>query len=315
MTTTGRLTSLIDHNPLIAIITLGCPKNEVETDFIINTCGFIEPAKQESIDTTLEAVKYKKSGSCRALILTGCLAQRYPNELAKGLPEVDAVVGLSAHPELPKIIEDMLSGKRNATVRPLPDFYVERRKRTSPENPHAYLQIADGCNNFCSYCAIPLIRGRYRSRALESLLDEARFLIDHGVKEINLIAHSPLQHASEKILRLMNRWGTKADYLKLIEKLKTSVANIAIRTSLIVGFPGEKEKDFRELASFVEEAQFDYAAVFEYSAEEGTASSKLPNQVPNEMTRERYHELMVPIDSITIEKNQSLVGRGNGCIN
>ncbi|MDI6891568.1 MAG: MiaB/RimO family radical SAM methylthiotransferase [Actinomycetota bacterium] len=313
--------------PKVSITTLGCAKNIVETDFIkssliekgysivsdpgqaeviiVNTCGFIEPAKQEAIDTILEVSRYKECGRCQALIVVGCLAQRYPKELGRELPEIDAIVGLSAHLRLPEIIETTLKGEKIAVHDLPPEVYIEMRRRTASNGPSAYLQIADGCNNRCSYCAIPLIRGKYHSRAMESLLEETRFLLKHGVRETNLIAQDitrygidlcgrsmlvslvqelsrmdrlewirlfymqpknfsdellaetaqnpkicpyldlPFQHASERILKRMNRGGRKEDYLKLIERLRNRIPDLAIRTTVIVGFP-ERTREISE---------------------------------------------------------------------
>lgn len=378
-------------NLSVAVITLGCAKNSVETDYIkgtlkqagyqiiddpsqaeiivVNTCGFIEPAKQESIDTILELAEYKKDGLCRGLIVAGCLGQRYPEQLFSKLPEVDAIIGIAAADELLAVIERVLVGERIKVVKSPPLRVEKHRPRDIPTSASAYLQIADGCDNFCAYCTIPLIRGRYRSRSLESLLKEAEFLVERGVKEINLIAQDitqygtdtsglqmldklvnelyrlkdlkwirllyvqpqgfsnrllslltenakvckyvdiPFQHASNKLLRKMKRQGTQRDYSNLIRRLRKEIPEVVLRTSVIVGFPGETEADFQELVSFIKEVQFDRLGVFQYSAEEGTAAFKFSHQISSQVKQERYDQLLEIQETISFEKNKGYLGK------
>lgn len=373
-----------------AVVTLGCARNEVESDFargslrdsgfelvksvdeaeviLVNTCGFIEPAKQESIDTILELAQLKLKGKCRSLILAGCLGERYPQELFSSLPEVDAVVGISGWSQLESIIAQTLKGKRLVSVGKEKEI-VEKGKRYVEYHPSAYLQIADGCNRCCSYCAIPLIRGRYRSRPLSELVEEAEQLTRAGAREMNLIAQDisqygfdlygetkladllgelaaienlewirllyfdpagvrpdvmekvatnekichyldiPFQHGSDRILKAMKRPGTKEEYLRIIENLRTAMPDVALRTSVIVGFPGETEREFRELAGFIKEAEFDYLGVFQFSPEEGTKAFSMPAQVPPEIRQERYHALLALQEKIRVEKNRELMGK------
>lgn len=373
------------------VVTLGCAKNIVESEYIegylkkinlkivselkdadviiINTCGFIETAKQESIDVILELAEYKNKYKCRALIVAGCLAQRYSNELLKEMPEIDAVVGISKIETFNSVIEKVLSGERVKEVDSSPAIISSGEFRNIKKSPSAYLQISDGCNNFCSFCAIPLIRGRYRSRSVKSLVEETEVLVESGVKEICLIGQDitkygidlnegsdlknlidsllkisglewirllylqpegvsdelirsisenekicnyldiPFQHAGSKILKMMNRAGTKKDYLALISKLKKEIPDLAVRTSVIVGFPEETENDFEELVSFVKEAKFDYVGVFQYSKEENTAAALYPNQILSEIKQYRYDQIRAIADSISFEINESLINK------
>lgn len=374
----------------VFIETLGCPRNDVESDFIsgllsqkgydvvsnpveseiiiVNTCGFIEPAKQESIDTILELSQYKQN-QCRLLLVVGCLAQRYPQAVLKELPEVDGVVGIEDLKRLDELILKATRGERLCMVTTPNGRLPETRPRQVPTLPYAYLQIADGCNHSCAFCALPLIRGRYRSRLIESLISEGRFLAAYGVKEIVLVAQDigrygtdlynerclpalisalaeidgldwirllylepqslkselleamkenpktcpylniPLQHASDKVLKRMNRWGNRKKYLDMITRIRKAVPEITLRTNFIVGFPGESEKDFEQLLTFIQEVGFDYAGVFEFSAEENTDAFNLPDQVSKEVRRERYHQLIEMQDQIGWKKNQSCVGK------
>jgi ribosomal protein S12 methylthiotransferase len=373
-----------------AVVTLGCARNEVESDFargslrdsgfklveradeaeviIVNTCGFIEPAKQQSIDTVLELAQFKEKGKCRSLILAGCLGERYSEELFSGLPEVDAVVGISSWSQLESIVSETLAGKRLISVANKRSAYGKAR-RYIDHSPSAFLQIADGCSRGCSYCAIPRIRGKYRSRPLPELVEETGSLVRAGAREINLIAQDtsqygldlygkiglvdlldelsklerlewirllyfdpsgisqdiiermatgrkichyldiPFQHGSARILKEMRRPGTKEEYLKSIENLRDAMPDVALRTSVIVGFPGETEAEFGELAEFVREAAFDYLGVFQFSPEEGTKAFSMPAQVPPEVRQERYHLLMALQEKIRVEKNRESMGR------
>lgn len=365
----------------IGVVSLGCPKNLVDSEtmlglihednfeitnnpaeaeiIIINTCGFIESAKEESINTILQMAEYKKTGCCKYIIVTGCLGQRYAEELFDEIPEADAIAGVEVYDEIGSIIKRVISGERFIMLeRSKPDaIYTSNdtflpRILTTPSYT-AYLKIAEGCDNCCSYCAIPKIRGPYRSKPMEQVLKEARALAGSGVKELIVVAQDttrysedlpggrlllsdllkeldkieglkwirvmycypnnftdelidtfasldkvckyvdlPLQHASNRLLSFMNRYDTKEEVAALLKKLRERIPGIVIRTTFIVGFPGETDEDFEELKEFVEKERFENAGVFAYSQEEGTVAGAMPNQIPDEIKQERYHELM-----------------------
>ncbi len=375
----------------VSLVSLGCPKNlvdaevmlgylgregyEVTTDerdadiIIVNTCSFIKEAKQESIDTILDLADRKHDARCRILIVTGCLPQRYQEELAGELPEVDIFVGTGDYPRIAEIIAEHrgVSGQLRYTGDP--NFLFDEHLPRLKSSPYysAYLKIAEGCSNCCSYCVIPSLRGAFRSRSLESLLDEARELVAGGVKELNLIAQDitaygrdlsatmsleellrelvkleglrwirllyaypdgitdglihlikseeklckyldiPLQHISDPVLKRMNRRSTEADIRKLITGLRTEIPEIALRTSLIVGFPGETDEDFKKLLHFVEEVQFDRLGVFCYSREEGTPAVAMPDQVSERLKRDRYRKLMRAQARVSFKRNRLLI--------
>lgn len=381
----------------IGVVSLGCPKNLVDSEtmlglihednfeitnnpaeaeiIIVNTCGFIESAKEESINTILQMAEYKKSGSCRYIIVTGCLGQRYANELFNELPEVDAIAGVEVYDEIGSIIKRVMNGERFIMLeRSKPDViytskdtFLPRILTTPPYT--AYLKIAEGCDNCCSYCAIPSIRGPYRSKPMEQVLKEARALADGGVKELIVVAQDttrygedlpggkllladllkelnkieslkwirvmycypnnftdelietfatldkvckyvdlPLQHASNRLLASMNRYDTKEEVSSLLAKLRERIPGIVIRTTFIVGFPGETDEDFEELKEFVEQQRFENAGVFAYSQEEGTVAGAMPNQIPDEIKQNRYHELMALQAQISEELHQDTEG-------
>lgn len=376
----------------LGMVSLGCPKNLVDSEvmlglireknftvtndpadaeiIIVNTCGFIESAKEESINTILQMSEYKTQGSCRYLIVTGCLSQRYADELAQSIPEVDAFVGTECFTDISWVIEQVMDGKkvlhmtRNTAEQP-----VEMpRMLTTPEYM-AYLKIAEGCDNCCSYCIIPKLRGPYTSRPYEAVMAEAKELAASGIKEIIVVAQDttrygedlygklmlpqllkdlndlegiewirvmycypnnftdelieafatlpkvckyvdlPLQHASNSLLASMNRYDTKEQVEALLKKLRTSIPGIVIRTTFIVGFPGETEADFEELKEFVAAQRFENAGVFKYSQEEGTVAGAMPNQIPEEVKENRYHELMALLAEISEELHQDLEGQ------
>lgn len=373
----------------LGMVSLGCPKNLVDSEvmlglireknfivtndpadadiIIVNTCGFIESAKEESINTILQMSEYKTQGSCRYLIVTGCLSQRYADELAQSIPEVDAFVGTECFTDISWVIEQVMDGKkvlhmtRNTAEQP-----VEMpRMLTTPEYM-AYLKIAEGCDNCCSYCIIPKLRGPYTSRPYKAIMAEAKELAASGIKEIIVVAQDttrygedlygrlmlpqllkdlndlegiewirvmycypnnftdelieafatlskvckyvdlPLQHASNSLLASMNRYDTKEQVEALLKKLRTSIPGIVIRTTFIVGFPGETEADFEELKEFVAAQRFENAGVFKYSQEEGTVAGAMPNQIPEEIKENRYHELMALQAEISEELHQDL---------
>lgn len=359
----------------IGMVSLGCPKNLVDSEvmlglirekqlditndpteadlIIVNTCGFIESAKEESIGTILQMAEYKKSGSCQYLVMTGCLGQRYADELFESMPEVDAIVGTDCFTDIAWVIEQVMHGKRLKHLRKLESKNVPLPPRmlTTPSYM-AYLKIAEGCDNCCSYCIIPQLRGPYTSRPYEEVMAEARALAASGVKELIVVAQDttrygedlygklllpqllrdlnelegvrwirvmylypnnftdelidafasldkvckyidiPLQHASDSLLASMNRYDTRAQVETLLQKLRTRIPGITIRTTFIVGFPGETDEDFAELMDFVEQQRFENAGVFQYSQEEGTVAGAMENQIAPEIKESRYHELM-----------------------
>ncbi len=382
----------------IGVVSLGCPKNLVDSEtmlgliheenyeitndpseaeiIIVNTCGFIESAKEESINTILQMAEYKKSGSCRYIIVTGCLSQRYAEELFNELPEADAIAGVEVYDEIGSIIKRVMNGERFIMLeRSKPDvIYTSKetfltRILTTPSYT-AYLKIAEGCDNCCSYCAIPKIRGPYRSKPMEQVLKEAKALADNGVKELIVVAQDttrygedlpggkllladllkelnkieslkwirvmycypnnftdelietfasldkvckyvdlPLQHASNRLLASMNRYDTREEVETLLAKLRKRIPGIVIRTTFIVGFPGETDADFEELKEFVEQQRFENAGVFAYSQEEGTVAGAMPNQIPDEIKQERYHELMALQAQISEEIHKDTEGQ------
>ncbi len=372
-------------------VSLGCAKNLIDTEvmlgimrengieltanpadadiLIVNTCAFILSAKEESITTILNLAEYK-NGKCRALIVAGCLGQLYKKNLLDEMPEVDAVIGTGAWNRIIEAIEEALSGRRVILIGEKQIIYNSKtpRIRTTP-NYTAYVKIAEGCNNRCSFCSIPLIRGRQISRPIEDIKSEVETLAAQGVKEINLIAQDttaygvdiygkpqlvellrelvkvekihwirilyayprrfsdelieliaaepkicnyvdlPLQHASNKILKLMNRPDNRESIEALIKKIREKIPDVTIRSTFIVGFPGESEEDFLELKNFLQEQRLDKVGIFTYSREEDTAAYDFPDQISEEVMQERYHELMSIQSLISQEINESLEGR------
>jgi ribosomal protein S12 methylthiotransferase len=375
----------------VSLISLGCPKNlvdaevmlaylsrqdyEVTTDereadiIIVNTCSFIKEAKQESIDTILDLADRKHDARCRLLIVTGCLPQRYQEELASELPEVDIFVGTGDYPRIAEIIAEKKETTGQLRYTGDPNFLYDDELPRLKSSPYysAYLKIAEGCSNCCSYCVIPSLRGALRSRPMEKLLEEARGLVAGGVKELNLIAQDitaygkdlpdgasleqlikeltkfeglrwirllyaypdgirdslislikteekvckyldiPLQHISDPVLKRMNRRTGEAEIRELVARLRSEMPDITLRTSLIVGFPGETEDDFRKLLHFVEETQFDRLGVFCYSREEGTPAAEMPEQVSERVKRERYRRLMRAQARASFKRNRRLI--------
>ena len=342
----------------VGIVSLGCAKNRVDAEMmmfklheagfeliqdaamadaaIINTCGFIESAKQESIDEILELAQLKKEGKIKAIIVTGCLAQRYNSQIMKELSEVDAVIGIGKNADIAEVVREALEGKK---VEEFPDkmrLPMDGGRVQSTEQHWAYLKVADGCDNCCTYCAIPLIRGGFRSRRMESVIEEAKRLAKNGVKELNVIAQDttrygednygklmlpereeskivnyidlPLQHCNGRVLKAMNRRGDKDSLTALIKHIREKVPGVVLRTTLIAGFPGESDSDFEELSAFVEEAKFERLGCFAYSQEEDTPAALMEDQV-DEDVKEHRAELIAEQEAIIMnEWCESIVG-------
>lgn len=370
--------------------TLGCSKNEVDTNImksildnklykitedkenaeiiVVNTCGFIETAKIESIDTILELAKLKQNGSCKFLVLTGCLAQRYPEELITEMPEIDAIIGTGNIHEINNVLYNLNSNVKNVKVDNINNSYPEKVNRKI-ESFVQYVKISEGCNNNCTYCIIPKLRGKNRSRRIEDILSEIKYFVDNNVKEIILIAQNtsdygidlyddyklyelldeiekiegdflvrllylypdhiddmlirsiknnskvskyldiPLQHVNNNILRSMNRHTSRQSIETLITKLRKEIPEVIIRTTLIVGFPGETEEDFNELCEFIEKNKFDKLGVFPYSREEGTASYSYSNQISEEIKLNRLEKIMQIQKRISNELLRSKIGK------
>ena len=355
--------------PKIGLISLGCAKNLVDSEHmlallraagweiiedmaeadvgVINTCGFIEAAKSEAIETILETAQYKQTGKMKGLVVTGCLVQRYAEEMQKELPEIDAICGTGSYENIVDAANAALGGQKAAYMADMAAAALDGdRSRLTPSYT-AYFKIAEGCSNRCGYCIIPKLRGPYRSREMDALLEEARELANAGVKELIVIAQDitkygmdlpehkrllpellrqlcqlnftwvrlhylypdqiteelidviaeepkivkyldiPLQHVSKRILRAMHRPGDGEEFAALIEKLRARIPGLVLRTSLIVGLPGETEEEFAELCTFLQETQMERVGVFEFSPEEGTEAAELPDQIDAETKANR----------------------------
>ena len=371
----------------VGAVSLGCNKNRVDTEsalgvlrdhgygitsrpeeadiLLVNTCGFIGPAKEESINTILDMAEYKKSGRCRLLVVTGCLAQRYEKDLLEELPEIDLLLGVNQYARLPELIGQALRGNRVSSCQDNLGYFEQSRVLTTPFYS-AYIRIGEGCSNRCAFCAIPLIRGPYRSRKEDAILAEIRQLAASGVREHILVAQDttrygsdrgerhalpgllrkaaeiegvtwlrtlycypdetneelldilaehpkvcsyldlPVQHISPDILRRMRRRGTREDILNCVRGARER--NLTLRTSLIVGFPGETEDQFKELLEFVEASEFDRLGAFIFSPEENTPAADMPDQIPEEVKQERLDRLMTLQQGISLKRNQARVG-------
>lgn len=372
----------------VGMISLGCNKNRVDSEtalgllsargyeltgdpadadiLMVNTCGFIGPAKEESIDAILDMARYKTEGRCRLLVVTGCLAQRYEKDLMAEIPEIDLLLGVNQYEQLPELIEKALGGARGMTsCAERLDFFEHDRVLTTP-GYSAYIRIGDGCDNRCTFCAIPLIRGPHRSRREGDVLAEMEKLAKAGVREHILVAQDttrygtdwqarsalpelmtraaqiegvdwlrvlycypdetderlldviaghdnickyldlPIQHINDEVLRRMHRRGTSADIRRCLKLARER--DLTLRTSIIVGFPGETDAQFEELLSFIEEAQFDRLGAFAYSAEEDTPAARMPDQIPEEVKQERLDRLMTLQAGISLRRNQARVG-------
>lgn len=373
--------------------TLGCSKNQVDTEvmiglmtqndyyfttdveeaevIVVNTCGFIESAKVESINTILELIEHKKQGKCEVFVVTGCMAERYSSDLVSELPEVDAFVGTTKFDEILPIVDEVLkSGTPSVNTGDIDKNFDENLPRHLLTPDHfAYLKIAEGCDNFCTYCIIPKLRGKFRSRKLEDVVTEAKKLVAGGVKELIIIAQDttrygldiygeyklaelleelntieelkwirlqycypdvidqklinaiancdkvvkyldiPIQHGSDSVLKRMNRRTTKAHIRETIEKLRVLVPNIVIRTTLLVGFPGETDDEFNELLEFITELKFDKLGAFMYSKEEDTAAALLADQIDDEVKIERHKQILEAQMFISQKKLEDFMGR------
>jgi ribosomal protein S12 methylthiotransferase len=372
----------------VGFVSLGCSKNLIDTEMaiglfkrnnfeivndvekaeiiIVNTCGFIESAKQEAINTILEMAEYKEKGTCKYLVVMGCLVQRYKKELQKALPEVDLFIEINDYTNYwDKILELLDEKEKPDTINNL--CYMDRVISTG--NKTAYLKIAEGCSNRCTYCAIPYIRGPYVSRPMEEVLEEAKKLAVAGIKELIVIAQDttrygedlygesklsdllnelckidgfewirflyaypesitdeliqtvknnpkicnyfdiPIQHISDSVLRRMNRRTTGKQIEELINKIKKQIPNVILRTSLIVGFPGETEEDFNKLYEFVKKGYFDKLGVFTYSKEDGTPAARLKEQIHPATKKKRYNLIMSVAKDISAEKLKSYIGK------
>lgn len=372
----------------IALINLGCPKNLVDAEeilgrvadsgsticqfpedaeiLIVNTCGFIDDSKKESIDTILGAVKLKEGVQGKKIIVTGCLAQRYPNELQKEIPEIDHVVGLKDYDKLLTLSGSSRKKKKSGSAQCNDDW--RNRIRLTPKH-YTYLRVSDGCDNRCSYCAIPDIRGRFHSRTIDNVLEEARQIAREGVKEINVISQDttsygvdlygkqklhvlleklseiegiewvrllythpkhfypeltrvisqqekickyidiPIQHINDEILKKMHRGVTHSSIESLIDNLRDSIPSLFLRTSVIVGFPGETEEHFNELLKFIKAAQFERLGAFTYSSEDGTPAASFKKQVPKKIKEQRLKEVMLAQQEIILKKHKELIGK------
>lgn len=376
----------------VLFISLGCDKNLVDSEvmiglladrgyqmtddetladvIVINTCCFIHDAKEESIQAILDMAEYKKTGPLKALIVTGCLAQRYQQEILTEIPEVDAVLGTTAYDEIVDAIDEALEGRGGLRIGDLDALPLPETKRLVTTGGHfAYLKIAEGCDKHCTYCIIPKIRGNYRSIPMEKLLSEARTLAEDGVKELILVAQEttiygqdmygekslhrllrelcrisgirwirilycypeeiddnliqvmkeepkichyldlPIQHANTEILRRMGRRTSREQLEEIIGKLREQIPDIAIRTTLITGFPGETKEQHEELMDFVDQMEFDRLGVFTYSPEEGTPAAAMPDQIPEEVKEDRQAELMELQQEIAFDLAEDMIGR------
>ncbi len=365
----------------VNVVTLGCPKNIVDSEnllgllkvnqfqitedahesdvIIINTCGFINEAKEESIQTILEALELKKEDPAKQVFVAGCLTQRYRKEIEQEIPEIDAIFGTEEYQQILKAL-----GKGHAAI----DNLQRTRLVTTPRH-YAYLKISEGCNHTCAFCAIPAIRGKHRSKPIEQLVEEAERLVKNGAQEIIIVSQDtsyygkdlygrqaitdllqkleaipdlkwirplywyptnfpmqilemmqnsqkivhyldlPVQHISERMLRLMRRGDTRKSIIRLLETVRKIVPDITLRTTVIVGHPGERSEDFDELLQFAKDMAFDRLGSFIYSDEDGTAAYNLPDKVPESVAQERQRKLMEQQSRISLEKNQQFIGK------
>ncbi len=375
----------------VLFISLGCDKNLVDTEkmlgilrdadyeftedetqadvIIVNTCCFIGDAKEESINTILEMAQYKTNAVCKALVVTGCLAERYKAEVLKEIPEVDGVLGIASYDEIANVVKEALEHHHPQVFFANNGMPAARKRIVTTGGYYAFLKIAEGCDKHCTYCIIPKIRGSYRSVPIEELIDEAKALAEGGVRELIIVAQEttlygidlygrrmlpellkklaeisgiwwirlqycypeeiteeliqviktepkicnyldiPIQHASDSILKRMGRRTNQEQLRTMVAKLRKEIPDIALRTTLITGFPGETEKDHEEVIRFVDEMEFDRLGVFTYSAEEDTPAASMENQIPEEVKEERRDEIMELQQQIAFEHCENMIGR------
>lgn len=375
----------------VSMVSLGCPKNQVDAEMmlktladagfeisteeseadaiIINTCGFIEEAKQEAIENILEAAQYKKNGKCKALIVTGCLAERYKDDVTKEIPEADVCVGIGSNGNIAEIVKAALDKKAVNSYGDKLSLDLNGDRILGGYSFSTYLKIGDGCDNCCTYCAIPQIRGRMRSRTIEDCVSEAKRLADRGVTELIVVAQDttaygtdiygkpmltellkelvkieklhwirtlytyperitddlleliakekklckyldmPIQHVNGEILKKMNRKGDENSLRALIERIRSKVPDITLRTTLITGFPGETEEQFTQLAQFVKDIKFDRLGCFPYSAEENTVAANMPDQIEEQTKVDRMESIMETQLAVNNEKNNEKIGK------
>ena len=378
------------RNAKIGFVSLGCSKNLVDTErmlqlladagdeitpedieadvIIVNTCAFIESAKKESIESILDVAWLKENRSLKGIVVTGCMAQRYGKDVLEQLSEVDAVLGVGSWDKIVEAVDAVLAGKTYYDRADINTAELSGGRILTTPFYTAYMKIAEGCDNRCTYCAIPMIRGKFRSRPMEDLIEEAKALEESGVKELNLIAQDssrygldlygdyklaeliekitaetnipwirvlycypdkitdalvdqfknnprlvkyidlPIQHISDPILRAMNRHGTSEDIKDAIKRLRDNVPGIVIRSTAIVGFPGESEEDFETLCRFIKEVKFDRFGAFTYSIEEDTPAAELPNQIDEQIKQDRYDIIMREQLAVVERMNEEKVG-------
>ena len=377
----------------LLFVSLGCDKNLVDSEemlglltrkgfeivddetlaevIIINTCCFINDAKEESVNTILEMAEYKKAGSCKALIVTGCMAQRYKNEITEEVPEVDAVLGTTSYEDIYRAIQESMDGKQFQDFKSIDYLPESLGRRVLTTGGHfGYLKIAEGCDKHCTYCIIPKLRGSYRSHSMDYLIKQAESLAAQGVKELNIVAQEttvygtdlyngqkmlpellkrlcrieglswirvlycypeeineeliqvikeepkichyldlPIQHGSDAVLKRMGRRTTQAELRSIIGRLREEIPDIALRTTLIAGFPGETEADHQEVLQFVKDMRFDRLGVFTYSEEEGTPAAQMPDQIDEAVKETRRDALMMAQQAIAFDKSEEMVGK------
>lgn len=376
----------------ILFVSLGCDKNLVDSEvmlgilekrgfeftddetqadvIVINTCCFINDAKEESVNTILEMAELKKTGTLKALIVTGCLAERYKQEIIDEIPEVDAIVGTSSYDKIEEVLDGVLAGNCEKVFMDLDRLPQMAEKRVVTTGGHyAYLKIAEGCNKCCTYCIIPKIRGRYRSYPLEKLVEEAKQLVEGGVRELLLVAQEttcygvdlygekslhrlinelckiedlrwirilycypeeiydelidtikkqekvchyldmPIQHASDAVLKRMGRRTNKQELIEIVEKLRREIPDIALRTTLIAGFPGETQEQHEEVLEFVDDMEFDRLGVFAYSAEEDTPAAGFADQIEETVKEDRRDAIMELQQEVAFDKSEAMIGK------
>ncbi|MBE6612690.1 MAG: 30S ribosomal protein S12 methylthiotransferase RimO [Ruminococcaceae bacterium] len=381
----------MSKNIKVGFVSLGCPKNQLDTEvmlhelyeegfeivsedidadvIVVNTCAFIESAKQEAIDNIIDIGWLKKNRSLKAIVVTGCLAERYRDSIFDELPEVDAILGVGSIHNIAEAVREAVNGKKYSSYEDKNTVKLGGERIVTTPEYYAYLKIAEGCDNCCAYCAIPSIRGKFRSRPMEDLIAEAKTMEEIGVKELVLVAQDttrygedlyggyklaelltritdettipwirvlycypdkvtdelvevfktnprvlkyidlPIQHISDHMLTAMNRHGDSALIRSVVKKLRDNVPDMIIRTTVIVGFPGETEEDFTELCEFVKEARFDRLGAFTYSREEDTPAYDFDDQIDEQVKQDRYDIVMRTQGDITEEQNESMIGK------